>query len=429
MTWSWLRGALLTLLGLGMAGCVPTATIPEVADKTALAVAGPEGSRPVQLRAVVIKIRRGETIGALEWGVFCTPDSALVYGGGRLRIDDDELTEVFRDELKSANYRVVGDPDALFENPEDWKAEYLIAGTVEKMLANVCYPYLGWGNTTDGRGEGYMEVAWQIYSRLDRKVVYQLRTEGRGKIAENRPFPLDEMVTMAFAQATRHMLADQGLHDLLTGAGPAAVAAAPKLGLVIGSPRLYTTAMAEHLDEVRLNVVTVFAGDGHGSGFFIDDRGHLLTNEHVVRGANYVKVRLLTGREVVGEVLAADARRDVALVGTEPVHTTGLPLNLRTPAQGTEVYVLGSPLDKEYQGTLTRGIVSANRPLDGQDFIQGDVGIMPGNSGGPLLDAQGNVLGIADLTVVLGDAASHLNFFIPIGDALDRLGITAQPGS
>ena len=167
------------------------------------------------------------------------------------------------------------------------------------------------------------------------------------------------------------------------------------------------------------------AGDGHGSGFFIDGKGHLLTNQHVVRTAEKAKIRFADGSELVAKVIATDERRDVALLLAEEAKATGLPIRTREMKVGETVYAMGSPLDQEFQSTLTRGVVSALRTQDGYPFIQSDVNVRPGNSGGPLMDESGNVVGISDLAILDSSGVeAGLNLFIPIGTGLTKMNVT-----
>jgi S1-C subfamily serine protease len=105
-------------------------------------------------------------------------------------------------------------------------------------------------------------------------------------------------------------------------------------------------------------------------------------------------------------------------------HPGGPALALRreTPQPDDTVFAIGAPLDLKFQSTVTRGVASANRIMDGFSFIQSDVTISPGNSGRPLLDDQGQVLGICDLSFRAGrDEPTGINYFVPIRDALDFL--------
>ncbi|MGH6933759.1 MAG: S1C family serine protease [Dongiaceae bacterium] len=422
-----MRLATVVAVSIAVSGCASSANIQPVSDKPAIEVQSTEQTRPVQFRKIVIKFKRGEDIGALQAGLLCLSKADLTFRGGRMTLEDDELTEVFRDELEAANYQVVGDPDALFDDPSSWKAEYLIAGLVKRMEANICYPLLKFGNT-DAKGEAFMEVEWQVYSRLDRQVVFKRATQGSSRVDDARPTGEVDVFLDAFAQATRNLLADKEFHALI--AGQAKTTSQQKSvpeTLVIANHDLLDGSLENNMKTVRTNVVTVFAGDGHGSGFMIDPHGYLLTNEHVVRTAERVKVRFASGRESIGRVVRTDTRRDVALVQIEDSQGGGLPLRTDRPEVGSEVYAVGSPLDVDLSMTVTKGIVSAYRVEDGMNLIQSDAEILPGNSGGPLLDSRGNVIGISASTILLpGGVPSGIGFFIPIMDALDSIGLRIQ---
>lgn len=144
---------------------------------------------------------------------------------------------------------------------------------------------------------------------------------------------------------------------------------------------------------------------GAGSGFLLSSEGHVVTNAHVVSGATYVLVKLVDGREYSAEVVGLDESSDLAVLKIEP--DGELPVaelgRSETLAVGDWVLALGSPLALEF--TVTAGIVSAKgRQLRGagalESFIQTDAAINPGNSGGPLVDLQGQVVGIN--TAIMG---------------------------
>jgi serine protease Do len=180
--------------------------------------------------------------------------------------------------------------------------------------------------------------------------------------------------------------------------------------------------------EVAGSVVTVISDEGHGSGFLISSDGYLITNQHVVGGGKVVKIRWSDGFESMGEVVRSDKRRDIALIKATTHSRQPLVLKTILARPGDTVFAIGTPLDEKFQGTVTRGVVSAYRIMDGLNFLQSDVGINPGNSGGPLVDEKGMVIGITVLTYRRGeDIPTGINFFIPIGDALDFLNLKAAP--
>ncbi|MCG2635180.1 MAG: trypsin-like peptidase domain-containing protein, partial [Gammaproteobacteria bacterium] len=134
-----------------------------------------------------------------------------------------------------------------------------------------------------------------------------------------------------------------------------------------------------------------------GSGFIISGDGYVLTNHHVVKGADEIVVRLTDRREYIAELVGSDERTDIALLKIDaeelPVVRIGDPAKLRV---GEWVLAIGSPFG--FDNSVTAGIVSAigrSLPQDNYvPFIQTDVAINPGNSGGPLFDLEGKVIGI-----------------------------------
>jgi S1-C subfamily serine protease len=410
-------------------GC--TVKAPEVPDQPIIPIADPAAARPVQFHRIAIGIDRGTDIGLLGDGIgFCERWRRWIYRPGEVSFSDDDLTKTFRTELTAANYNVVGDPDALFDDPSAWKAEYLVAGSVKRINSELCYFYDRYVADTKVYGFVVMDVHWQIYSRLDRKVVHQTSTQGRGVVSDPSVTSDPDVFLDAFAQATRNLLGDRGFHDLIAGTAPgmttAASAALPATALretVVPNRALFGDPVQRNMRLVRANVVTVRSAEGHGSGFYIDGAGHILTNEHVAGGGQRVKVILESGQEIDGMVVAADPQRDVALIKATPGGQRGLPLRRERPEIGAEVYAIGSPILEELSGTVSKGIVSAYRRFDGLEFIQSDVTTVGGSSGGPLLDDRGNVVGMAVSGFEAADVPMGINLFIPIGDALRSLGI------
>lgn len=155
-----------------------------------------------------------------------------------------------------------------------------------------------------------------------------------------------------------------------------------------------------------------------GSGFIISADGYVLTNNHVVRGADEVTVRLTDRREFRAEVIGTDPQTDIALL---KVDASGLPTlrlgNAATVKPGQWVVAIGSPF--RFDHTVTAGVVSATGRSVGNDqqyvpFIQTDVAINPGNSGGPLFNLSGEVIGINSQIFSGTGGYMGISFAIPI---------------
>jgi serine protease Do len=166
---------------------------------------------------------------------------------------------------------------------------------------------------------------------------------------------------------------------------------------------------------------------GSGSGFIVSQDGYILTNNHVVQGADRVTVRLYDNREFIAKTIGTDPNTDIAVIR---IQTSGLPTVRLGDADSTKignwVLAIGNPLGEAFTFTVTAGIVSAKgRGLQGlnagglaiQDFIQTDAAINPGNSGGPLVNVRGEVIGINAAIASETGYYSGYGFAIPINIA------------
>ena len=165
-----------------------------------------------------------------------------------------------------------------------------------------------------------------------------------------------------------------------------------------------TTALIEAL---RRSVVLVRGRDGHGAGVVWDARGGIITNDHVVRGERAI-VELADGRGLEARVTSRDRDNDLALLRVPTLHLPAAPIgDSRSLRLGELLLAVGHPWG--VRETATLGIVSATGPgtwmgAARREVLQADVRLAPGNSGGPLADARGRVVGIASMVMSPGIA-------------------------
>jgi len=163
-------------------------------------------------------------------------------------------------------------------------------------------------------------------------------------------------------------------------------------------------------------IVSIEAGQGRGSGFFAAPRT-VITNRHVIEGNVSVTVRLSTGQTLPGRVEMSSTDSDLAVLRVDSALPSQavLPLgSVNDVRPGQEVIAIGWALGV-FQNSVTRGIISAVRRADRTVMLQTDAAINPGNSGGPLLDRNGQVVGINTLKV--GGAAESLGFAVAVDHA------------
>jgi serine protease Do len=154
-----------------------------------------------------------------------------------------------------------------------------------------------------------------------------------------------------------------------------------------------------------------------GSGFIINQDGHILTNNHVVDGATEIRVKLSDDRELPAKVVGRDPKTDLALIKVEATGLPVIPLGHSAELQvGEPVMAIGNPFG--LQQTVTTGIVSATGRVIGEgpydNFIQTDASINPGNSGGPLINARGQAVGINSAIFTQTGGSVGIGFAIPV---------------
>jgi S1-C subfamily serine protease len=189
---------------------------------------------------------------------------------------------------------------------------------------------------------------------------------------------------------------------------------------------VYITTLQQVRDVWRRNAYEVERGSG--SGAIWDDRGHVITNYHVVAGADGVRVALGDGRVAEARVIGASPEHDLAVLalrldgGLPPPVTVGESARLKV---GQKVHAIGNPFGLDR--TLTTGIISAlDRSISGPDgpsinnLIQTDAAINPGNSGGPLLDSAGRLIGINTAIYSPSGASAGIGFAVPV-DIVNRI--------
>ena len=176
--------------------------------------------------------------------------------------------------------------------------------------------------------------------------------------------------------------------------------------------------------------------EGIGSGFIINEEGYILTNYHVIQGAQEISVTLSNDVTTTAQVVNYDENQDVAMIKITDE-------NVEIPATvelgdsdalqpGEEVIAIGTPLSTELSSTVTKGIISAtSRSVAVEsgvtmNLIQTDAAINAGNSGGPLVNTKGEVVGI-NSSKISGEAVEGIGFSIPINDIKDKIESLSKP--
>lgn len=417
----------------------------------------PEGVKPrvIGLSSVKILLPRGEkTIGFGPKGMAGMIDCDLPWGAmdgisvGNFT-DTTQVRKQFSDTLEVLGYDVVGNPGLLFNQDEDnLRIRYRVGARVTDVKIDACsahnfFPAL---RVSKGiRGEANLTVDWVVYDGLLKKTVYKTTTVGYADLDTSMAEGISILLEEALGSAIHELGTDQQFHDLVFK-GIVPQQSDGELGL--DAEKLPTEDWSESLrittqkpfgkdfKSMQKATVLIESGSGaHGSGFFIAD-DLIITNAHVVGFADTLRVTLSGKTDyMLARLVRTDRPRDIAVLRLveKPKDASFYKIASLYPTQpelGDTVYVVGAPYYKKLQDTLVSGIVSGLRydSKRRQTYIQSDALIHGGNSGGPMFDDKGRVIGVSVEGYINqdGDPLAGLNWFIPIGDALTKLDIETK---
>jgi len=345
------------------------------------------------------------------------------WTGGRVDQEISPYSVPFKRDMESAGYKVVTPGEDNLFDAQSGSADYEAAAVITDAHVEGCVSDGSYfTNKGSVRGDASMTVDWQIYSRIKKQVVARVSTAGAARLGSSMPGGVARLVTEAFASNVRELAQNADFRAAMS-----APKAAAKGILLPGQQSKILLAVSlkassRPIADAVGSVVTILTGTGSGSGILVSDDGYVLTNAHVVGDDKEVRVRWSDGIETLAEVERVAKVRDVAIIKTNARDRRPLTLKRGAVTPGQRVYAVGSPKGKDFQGTVSSGVVSADRVFDGLRYIQSDTTVSHGSSGGALLDETGSVIGITDLAIQ-NDGPAGLNLFIPIGDAMDFLSL------
>ena len=410
-------------LSAGAAQAVDEAKLKNLSAPPSVAVTAlPADARTVKFAKLLVQLKP-EPWAFLRNKDTLADDRLITAADGQKAINPGLFAQIFDEEMKAATGRAAN--TGLFTTEAGPPPELLAAAKITDMQGRFCKS-CGRILTSGGwEGAVVMTAHWEVYSVAQQKVVAAADITS-GYTAPSKGIDGDPslMINDAFRDNVRRLIAFVDFRRAVTAPAQAALPATPPPA-TLETLSLTTTKSKPGIAQASQSVALVISPGGSGSGFLVSDDGLLITNHHVVGAAKVVRLKWPDGGETVGEVLRSDPHRDVALIRTAPGGRPGLGLRHAAVQQGETVFAIGSPLGAQFQNTMSKGIVSALRNQQGQAFIQSDVMVNHGSSGGPLLDETGRVIGLTASGQMVNEAPVGINFFIPIDEALKTLNVTA----
>ncbi len=385
---------------------------PQGLTRTPVKIDLPPGGRVMEFSKWKTVIPPNDVVGEVKPGMFCTENRELQYTKNIDQWLHFSVEKAFKAEAVRYGFSTPEDAISVFDDKGSNGADYRVGATL------MAFDYRTCGNK-DQSGSAWSKVKWEVFSVRRQQVVYSAVIEN--SFASTKDLPEKEFDTAVMTALVDNLLADPAFVAVIKSGGMAeAVPAQAQAALHLNAGQVVTGGVDQGTPRILAAVATVESGIGSGSAFYISQDGYLLTNKHVVGDDKFVRVKLSNGRSLVGEVIRVDKVRDVALLHTDPVGSEVLSLRTDAGTVGEVVYAVGSPYGQSLSGTITRGVLSARRVFEGVPFLQSDVSVNPGNSGGPLIDGSGRVIGMSAIKT----EAQGINIFIPIDDVLDKLSLT-----
>ena len=370
-----------------------------------------------------IGVPTGTVIEVRSGGVFCLPFFTFVSAPGKDegQTSMSEVKRYIKDELEKYQIKTT----AL-------NVGYTLKSTITRQSINSCTPF-NW-DLNKFQGEFFISIRWQIVRDDDGFELLNYTTEAFEEILE----PVDDgariLLESVIKENVRKLVANEDFRLLITldatEKAPPQTQVTSTNNIVdekYNSLRIYqknSDILSNEKSTWKEGVFTIMTDDASGSSFAISEK-FVLTNYHVVGNNKAVTVKMSqedgSFKAWNGRVIRKNVERDIALIEIDGSLKKYFSLSKSKPKQGDDIYVLGSPFGDAFESTLTKGIISnLNRKSQGLSYIQSDANIYTGNSGGPMIDTNGHVLGIS---VFAHKEAEGLNLFIPIDSALEYLNL------
>lgn len=403
--------ALMLSLVLGCA----TTTVPRVTQLVPIEL-GSEGSAAVTFTRLIVRVPSGTKIGSHHDGLLKIVKFQHTWQSN-MTVASDEFKIIASEHLKSRGYTVLGGDTLLFGRDESSKAEYQLGGTVQSLLYNTYAPLAG------NYSESSLSIEWQLYDAFREKVVCTATTSGYGKQSGIG----SACIQSAFRSALDNILADSNFVDSVRRSARKAwdQATDDLAPIAISScASEQSLLLPDNLQSVLRSVLTIRVGGSVGSGVVISSDGWAITAGHVVSGLKEIAVRMQSGLELTAMVVRVHSQQDVALIRLPGRGYPCLGVAIEAaPGVGTDLFAVGAPTGEDLAFSVTKGVVSGLREWQGKRYIQTDVALNPGNSGGPLLSSDGTVVGIVSWKIA-APGFEGLAFGVPVQALTDRLRIS-----
>jgi serine protease Do len=366
---------------------------------------------PIAFEKMVIEISNGQKIGEVRTGSIVKPFYWEESGVSNGTVEFNNIAET---ELNNFGYNTTKQ-GKLFAEDQSTSPKLLLGANLKSLDYKSNIQWTTANNTC------IMEIEWQVFNRIRNKVIFNqttigsfTRIDGSAQLVIRESFR-EALINLLNMDTMEKIVMMQDKSTNLDDSKNQKAISIKNVSIINYKTR------ADMINNTTKSTVTIKTEDGFGSGFVISENGYIITNDHVINGEKSVMVIFDNGLSLPAEIIYTNEGHDIALL--KVVGSGYKPLRLGNSdniSVGTDVFAVGTPKNLTLGQTVTRGIVSAKRKFDERDFIQTDATVHPGNSGGPLVNEKGEVIGINTYKF---NGAEGLNLAIPINVAIEKLNI------
>ncbi len=371
-----------------------------------------ENSQVVFCDEINFKIKAGDKLGNLY---IKDKRDEILYFGESLDVDAVNLKQNANGILKDLGFKVAETSGQLFSPTA--QARYFIKAEVLKTRYDVKASNQ-YESSAKYETECEMNVNWQLVDRSD-KVIFEATTTGLSIKYEKGG---TAVFYDAFENSFYEFLYNEEIYTAVEKTNNEIDETANFPLIKIAKPKIKVES-DKIINNATNSIVTIENNKSHGSGCIISEDGYIVTNYHVVGGSDKVTVKFKSGVSLEGTVIRVNEEYDLALIKVSGSGYTPIPISEDKEVNtGSDIYAIGTPADKTLSQTVTKGIISGTRKILDKEYIQTDVSINPGSSGGGLINKHGYLVGIVNAKLV-GASVEGIGFAIPSYIIFDQLKI------
>lgn len=328
-----------------------------------------------------------------------------------VKLDAIEFKALIGSNLMNNGFKVINEDEEVFHQ-KNKIVDYALAGEI------VHYEYSSKGTP------GFIisvVVRWTLYDVMNNENVCKFLTGGYSNSQKRNS--IKEELKLALNDALGGFIDNEEVRKSMYGAIVGTETKSEMKEILL--PAVSSKGGGENYIQNSIqSAVTIQSKHGHGSGFLISSDGYILTNYHVIRDSVELQAIFQNEMTLTLEIVAYDSKVDVALCKVPGKGYKPMPLDTGNSVKkiGSDVVTIGTPEDIQFGQTVTKGIISGIREINGNVLIQTDVAINSGNSGGMLINKNGEVLGIV-VSKIKKEGTEGMGFAVPVNSAIKALNI------